>query len=238
MSDILISIHGNLLGLDASNNLIINGSAAAYGVNFGNGTVSAPSIAFASDTNTGLYRIGTDNLGVACNGAKVLDIATTGLTITGALTATSGTISGVTSADIKKCSAQTDSITTVLANVTGLTAQTLVAGATYRFRCVLPGTADGTSGIKYAFKYTTATLTSIESTGKGYTASAVAVQHTTTTTDATLLFDQGAAVILVELAGTLVVNAGGTVALQIGTHTGTTTCSCYLGATMEFTRIA
>lgn len=140
--------------------------------------------------------------------------------------------------NIKKCTAQTDSITTVLANVTGLTAQTLVAGATYRFRCVLPGTADGTSGIKYAFKYTTATLTSIEATGIGQTASAIATQHTTTTTDATLLFDQAAVVILVVLEGTMVVNAGGTVALQIGTHTGTTTCSCYLGATMEFVRIA
>ena len=140
--------------------------------------------------------------------------------------------------NIKKCTTQTDSITTVLANVTGLTGQTLVAGATYRFRCVLPGTADGTSGIKYAFKYTTATLTSIEATGKGMTASAIATQHTTTTTDATLLFDQAAVVILVELEGTMVVNAGGTVALQIGTHTGTTTCSCYLGATMEFVRIA
>lgn len=146
--------------------------------------------------------------------------------------------SGSYAATIKRSSAQKDSITTVLADVTGLTAMTLVAGATYRFRCVLPGTADGTSGIKYAFKYTTATLTSIEATGSGYTASAVAVQHTTTTTDATLLFDQGAAVILVELQGTMVVNAGGTVAVQIGTHTGTTTCSCYVGATMDFVRIA
>lgn len=156
--------------------------------------------------------------------------------VTGTVASTSGT--NLFIADIKRCSAQTDSITTVLANVTGLTAQTLVAGATYRFRCVLPGTADGTSGIKYAFKYTTATLTSIEATGIGQTASAIATQHTTTTTDATLLFDQAAVVILVTLEGTMVVNAGGTVALQIGTHTGTTTCSCYLGATMEFVRIA
>lgn len=155
---------------------------------------------------------------------------------TGVLCATTG--ANLFIPDVKKCTAQTDSITTVLANVTGLTAQTLVAGATYRFRCVLPGTADGTSGIKYAFKYTTATLTSIEAIGIGQTASAIATQHTTTTTDATLLFDQAAAVILTTLEGTMVVNAGGTVALQIGTHTGTTTCSCYLGATMEFVRIA
>ncbi len=164
------------------------------------------------------------------------NFTTTVPAVTGVLATTTG--SNLFYPDVLKCSAQTDSITTVLANVTGLTAQTLVASATYRFRCVLPGTADGTSGIKYAFKYTTATLTSIEATGIGQTASAIATQHTTTTTDATLLFDQAAAVIMVFLEGTMVVNAGGTVALQIGTHTGTTTCSCYLGATMEFVRIA
>ncbi len=162
----------------------------------------------------------------------------TGKTIQGGTINGANTISGNIQADVKRCSAQTDTITTVLANVTGLTGQALVAGATYRFRCVLPGTADGTSGIKYAFKYTTATLTSIEATGMGYTASAVAVQHTTTTTDATLLFDQAAAVIMTILEGSMVVNAAGTVALQVGTHTGTTTASTYLGATMEFTRIA
>jgi hypothetical protein len=52
------------------------------------GTVSLPGYAFASDTNTGMYRIGADNVGIACNGAKVLDIATTGLSITGVLNAT------------------------------------------------------------------------------------------------------------------------------------------------------
>lgn len=156
--------------------------------------------------------------------------------VTGTIASTSGT--NLFIADIKKCSAQTDATTTTLANVTGLTAQTLVAGATYRFRCVLPGTADGTGGIKYAFKYTTATLTSIEATGIGQTASATATQHTTTTTDATLLFDQAAAVILVFLEGTMVVNAGGTVALQMAEHAATSTASTYLGATMEFVRIA
>jgi hypothetical protein len=41
------------------------------------------------DQNTGLYRIGPDNIGVTANGNKVLDIATTGLTVTGALGASS-----------------------------------------------------------------------------------------------------------------------------------------------------
>lgn len=140
--------------------------------------------------------------------------------------------------DVKKSSATVNPATTGLIDVTGLTGQTLTAAGTYRFRCVLPGLADGTSGQKYAFTYTTATLTSIEATGIGYTASAVAVQHTTTTTNSTLLFDQAAAVIMVILEGTMVVNAGGTVSLQTGTHTGTTAGATYVGATMQFVRIA
>lgn len=59
----------------------------------GNGTVALPAIGPVSDPNTGIYVIGADNLGVACNGAKVLDIATTGLGVTGTLSAT-GALSG------------------------------------------------------------------------------------------------------------------------------------------------
>lgn len=47
------------------------------------GTVALPSISFSSDDDTGIYRIGANNIGVAANGAKVLDIGTTGLGITG-----------------------------------------------------------------------------------------------------------------------------------------------------------
>jgi len=56
-----------------------------------NGAVGNPSFAFLSDQNTGLYRIGVNNIGVAANGAKVLDIATTGLGITGTATISSST---------------------------------------------------------------------------------------------------------------------------------------------------
>lgn len=53
-----------------------------------NGTVSLPALSFDSDPDCGLYRIGANNVGVAVNGAKVLDVATTGLGVTGALTTT------------------------------------------------------------------------------------------------------------------------------------------------------
>jgi hypothetical protein len=41
------------------------------------GTAAAPAYAFGGDADTGLYRIGANNLGVAVNAAKVLDICTT-----------------------------------------------------------------------------------------------------------------------------------------------------------------
>ncbi len=156
--------------------------------------------------------------------------------VTGTVASTSGT--NLFIADVKRCSTQKDATDTTLANIVGLTAQTLVAGATYRFRCVLPGLADGTGGTKYAFKLTTTTLTSIEATGIGYTASAVAVQHTTTTTDQTTLFTQAAAVIMTILEGSMIVNAGGTIALQQAQTAANGTSSTYVGATMEFVRIA
>lgn len=59
------------------------------------GTVSLPGIAFSVDPDSGIYRIGVNNIGVAVNGAKVLDIATTGLSVTGGLSATGNiTLSG------------------------------------------------------------------------------------------------------------------------------------------------
>ncbi len=153
-------------------------------------------------------------------------------------TISAGTFTGNIYTGIKASTADPAPATTGLVDIAGLGGQTLVAGATYKFKCVLSGLADGTSGISYAFKYTTATLTSIESAAIGYTATAVSTQHTTTTTDATLLFDKAAAITLTVLEGTMVVNAGGTVKLQAGLHTGTTAAAVYVGSTMEFWRIA
>lgn len=83
-----ISPNGNQLNLmvAAVNNLTGNGTAGT--VTIGNGTVALPSLAFGSDLDTGIYRIGANNLGVAANGAKVLDVGTTGLAVTGLLSAT------------------------------------------------------------------------------------------------------------------------------------------------------
>lgn len=66
-------------------------SGAVTKTEFADGTVSLPSITFSDDLNSGIYRIGTDNVGVAVNGAKVVDVATTGATVTGTVSATGTT---------------------------------------------------------------------------------------------------------------------------------------------------
>lgn len=55
-----------------SSGLVVGGNA-----NFANGTVTAPSLSFTGDTDTGLYWIGSNNLGVTVSGTKILDISPT-----------------------------------------------------------------------------------------------------------------------------------------------------------------
>lgn len=72
------------------------GVITATSENLGDGTVALPAFAFTSDLDCGMYRIGANNIGLAVNGAKVLDIATTGLSIVGALSGTTTLIYGPT----------------------------------------------------------------------------------------------------------------------------------------------
>lgn len=53
------------------------------------GSVAAPAYSFTSDTDTGFYRIGANNVGLAIGGSKVLDINGTTLALTGAATVSS-----------------------------------------------------------------------------------------------------------------------------------------------------
>lgn len=49
------------------------------------GVVGAPAYSFASDNDSGMYRIGANNIGFSVNGTKILDVGTTGLNVTGNL---------------------------------------------------------------------------------------------------------------------------------------------------------
>lgn len=52
------------------------------------GSVGAPTYSFVGDLDCGVYRIGANNIGIAVNGTKIVDVATTGLTIVGTISAT------------------------------------------------------------------------------------------------------------------------------------------------------
>lgn len=57
---------------------------------FASGTISAPGVSFNGDTNTGLYRIGADNIGLVCGATLAQSWTTSGVVIT------AGTITGCT----------------------------------------------------------------------------------------------------------------------------------------------
>lgn len=138
-------------------------------------------------------------------------------------TLTSPTISAAIFSDFKTLAADfdVDSGTTgsTLTSLTGLS-WTLVAGATYNFELEGPVTMTTNGGLSVAFKYTTLTLTSISVTSMQMTASAIAVATSTTTTDQTKFIDQKAtAYTYIRMAGSLVVNAGGTLAVQAAQNT-------------------
>jgi microcystin-dependent protein len=80
---------------EITNSVAVDGQSTMTGpLKSASGTAALPGMAFGADTDTGFYRIGSDNIGAACNGAKVLDVATTGLTVTGTMDATALTQGG------------------------------------------------------------------------------------------------------------------------------------------------
>lgn len=168
-------------------------------------------------------------------------------TITGATLTTStlstGTLGGdIVHSEIKRCSAATAATSsTTLANVTGLTGFSLTAAGVYEFEIDLHTTMTINGGLNVALKFTTATLTSIQCESTAFAASSVAQgAQNTTTTDADLKFSSKAAAFLrVVVRGTLVVNAAGTVAVQMAqetSHADTTTV--LVGSTARFTRLS
>lgn len=189
---------------------------------------------------------GTQNVdAIALTGGTIAGVA---ITATNAAlttpTITGGTITGATiTSTISTSTVRTSASVTVNASatyvdVTGLIL-TVVPG-TYKFTCMLPSTvASGTGGIKYCFNYTGTVLSGIEASAQGYTAAAVAVQHTTTTTTQADLFTQAAVVIFTEVEGTMVVTTGGTVQVQMAQNTsnGSNTIAL-IGGTFQMVRIA
>lgn len=77
------------VGSEVTNSVAADGQTSMTGaLKHSSGTVSAPSMTFASDTDSGLYRIGSDNIGIAVGATKIIDVASTGATIVGSIDAT------------------------------------------------------------------------------------------------------------------------------------------------------
>ena len=94
-----ISCNGVLAGDFTTTGLDVVGAVTATTsidattiVSSGDGTNSAPTHSFSSDTNTGMYRAGANSLGLTAGGTQRLLLNSSGATVTGALTATTGIV--------------------------------------------------------------------------------------------------------------------------------------------------
>lgn len=70
-------------------------AAGATAVTLSNGAVGAPSLSFASETTTGVYRPASGEFGISILGVQRLDVTAAGITVTGA-GAFTGAVSGTT----------------------------------------------------------------------------------------------------------------------------------------------
>jgi len=144
---------------DAAGTALTSSLTAAGQSLGGNGTVSLPYYSFTADPNTGMYRVGADNIGLSVGGSKVVDVTSTGInsTVIGATTAAAGTFSSVTSGgDILSDADSTDSLGSTGVRwlklwVDSITSGGDIAGATGTFSgevtgAGFTGTLDGVLG--------------------------------------------------------------------------------------------
>lgn len=222
----------------ASTALVPAGMTAAFNVTYtAAGTLTMVCIAL-SNNNSSIYAFAGSTSGETLLQASAVAAGTLTMPpVTGTLASSSGTDLFI--ADVYRCSAPvTANANVVPALVTGLSGA--IAVGTYRFRAYLPSTvASGTGGIAYQMLLTTAVLSAMECSGFGYTAAAVAVQHTTTATTAATLFTQAAVVIATVLEGTFTVSTAGTFGITMCQNTSNASNSVALvGGYLELTRIA
>ena len=86
---------GTMAAQNAENVSITGGSIT--GITFGGlpaGAVAAPSLYWSTDTATGFYRIGSNNIGFSVSGTKRVDFSSTGCAVTGTVSATGNVSAG------------------------------------------------------------------------------------------------------------------------------------------------
>lgn len=126
---------------------------------------------------------------------------------------------------------------TTLANVTGLSV-TVVAAKVYSVRALLWTTCAAAGGCKVALSGT-ATATSIRYTYRGVTTAGAVSQSTTQATALDTALGETAALMQIEIMGTVTVNAGGTLTVQFAQNANNGTASSVLvGSTLEVQEVA
>jgi hypothetical protein len=109
---------------ELTNSLALDGQSTMTGqIKAASGTVGAPGWSFSADLDCGFYRIGANNIGLALNGAKVVDFSTTGVAITGTLAA-----SGNVAINTDKFTVAAATGNTVVAGTLGVTGNTTLSG--------------------------------------------------------------------------------------------------------------
>jgi hypothetical protein len=81
---------GNVLTSNGSGWVSQAPSAGGGTVSLNDGSAASPSLNFSSDTNTGLYRVGSDQLGLAAGGTNQVTISTSAVTTTVAVVGPTG----------------------------------------------------------------------------------------------------------------------------------------------------
>lgn len=204
-----------------STGITLDGPVASTGtVTIPNGAVATPALTFTSDLDCGLYRIGANNVGVAVNAAKVLDVATTGLGVTGTLTA-SGLLS--------PAAAINNSAGTVGAPSYSYTGQTNMGrykiSSTQEGQSISGSLVGGWNASGLFTGYITEQIT-----GSGITFSKQTIQLRTATT-----YTAGATATAAEVAGGLLVWEAGIDNLQLPTATQMgTQLGAVAGTTFDF----
>jgi hypothetical protein len=89
------------IATEITNSVAADGQTTMTGpLKAANGTVAAPAVSFSSYLDTGMYRIGANNVGIAAGGTKIVDVSATAVGITGdssvSGTATIGTVAATT----------------------------------------------------------------------------------------------------------------------------------------------
>ena len=136
------------------------------------GSVNAPTYSYNSDPNTGIYNIAADNLGIACNGVKQVDISTSNFTTTNPVLGANGSVSlpsysfsGDTDTGIYRIGANNlgvslNGVKTIDCTTAFVSSPVPMMGKSYYFSSINPTTQSVANSTVTAIQYLNAGITS------------------------------------------------------------------------------